>query len=54
MKTIKLPDRLFARCYQIIVEAQQYLTRTDPPSKGDDLQELEIRFSNYYDRIKSK
>ena len=52
MKTIKLPDRLFARCYQIIVEAQQYLTRTDPPSKGDDLQELEIRFASKYEKTK--
>lgn len=40
MKTIKLPDRLFALVYQIVVNAMGEVKRTDPPQKVDDLQEI--------------
>ena len=52
MKTIKLPDRLFALVYQTIVNAMGEVKRTDPPQKVDDLQEIELLMSKEYEKNK--
>jgi len=51
---MKLTKHEMAIMYQIILDSMSRVDRKTPVGYVDDLQKLEIKFSNYYDRIKSK